>query len=84
MIEKYCNVRLSRAVVDIAFNVAEKEIFLPDISDGLQFSLNNNNKPVGVLRIDTDEKFLEFFNLIKKSKFYEDFEKIDLSRVKAL
>jgi len=73
MIEKYDHVRILNAVHDVVYTVNEKEIFLPDIGKGLQLSLKENDKPIGVLCLDTDEKFLEFFELIKKSKFYEDF-----------
>jgi hypothetical protein len=69
MIEKRDHVRIISAIHDVVYKVNEKEIYLPDIGKGLQLSLRDSDKPIGVLRLDTDEKFLEFFELIKKSKF---------------
>ena len=75
MIEKEVNTRIIRSTIDITYGIKGKEIYMPNIEDGFQFSLSDNGQGVGVLRIDGDEKFIEFFELLKKSAFYIDFAK---------
>jgi hypothetical protein len=76
MIGKEVHTTIIKSTIDVVYGIKEKEIHMPDIGDGFQFSLSDNGQGVGVLRIDSDEKFNEFFELLKKSAFYEDFSKM--------
>lgn len=76
MIGKEVYTKIIKSTIDVVYGIKGKEIHMPDVSDGFQFSLSDNGQGIGVLRIDSDEKFIEFFELLKKSNFYEDFNKM--------
>lgn len=72
------NLRIQRECLDLYFKTQCKEIWMPNVStgNGFQFNLDtlpcdDRGKRIGILRIDSEEKFDEFFELLQKHSGFE-------------
>ncbi len=77
VVTSHRHIRVLDSVVDATLTVMWREIYMPDVGkDGFQLSLIEKSRPIGILRIETDEQFNIFFDAIKNMSFYQDFGKM--------